>query len=363
MDYQYYVQIIAANYLKNVMDDPVSRKIHDRFLGGLRADAFAAGLSALRALVRRLYGDIARNPADFQMALKDIVEYDAKTTDYLHSHNSFIRVPHLLLVLGAGAALQPDMSLAIDGGVLASDAKQLKITGLPFLLAKLRDYGFAFGAFGKSPKPGETLTISYLDNPCLCAALRAMATALLELSKGDLKSSKNNWFYMLHPGLLENETIREPKLGVDSIYHALDTIQREYAAALHDVAARGTKQTIRMGGFMRNDWSCVYVGKQNKKVLMSLQVCQDSLSVKLNLQHINRYMPLVMALPESVREQIRASGWACARCNTRCSGGFAFEMDGVAYDKCRCGSFVFDDLTEEAVISCQRLLAQELLYS
>jgi len=359
MDKQYYVQIIAENYLKNVIDEPTELKVHNKFLHTDR-EQFADGFAALLSLIRQLYGDIAKGPADFGMALKEIADIDAKNADYTNSNASFLRVPNLLLILGAFAKLESDMTLAIDGGTLAAEAKKLKITGLALLLAKLREYGFEISDFGKAPKAGETLTISYIDNRQLTAALKAMADALMEMNKGDLKSPKNNYFYMMHNGLLENETVKEPALTVDFIYHILDPIQREYAVTLHKAAADTTKQTLRMGGFMRNDWSCTYTGKKNKKVLMSLKVDQNNLSVKLNLQNIAQYIPLVAEMPESIQNVIRSGGWECGQCNPRCSGGFAFEIDGKAHNKCHCGSFVFGGLTEEDVECCKTLLEKEI---
>ncbi len=46
----YYVQEIADNYLKNVVDDPVSMKVHARFLGGLDQEQFQGGFLSLADL-------------------------------------------------------------------------------------------------------------------------------------------------------------------------------------------------------------------------------------------------------------------------------------------------------------------------
>ncbi|MDF2845548.1 MAG: hypothetical protein K0R00_3974 [Herbinix sp.] len=361
MDKQYYIQVIAENYLKNVVDDPVSMKVHDKFLYGLDLEQFKDGFIALLSLVRNLYSDVASDPGSFNMLLKDNVIFDAKNTDYTNSNASLLRIPHLLFILGAKAELQPDMTLRVDGGALSSTAKELKITGLPFLLNKLSEYGLEIMGAEKSIRSGEVISVSYPDNRALLVALKAMAEALLEMNKGDIRKQKNH-FYMMHYGILENEKVKEPKLTVESIYHALDTVRRESASILHESIANVTKQAVRMGGFMRNDWSCVYTSNKNKKVLMSLQVNHDVLSAKLNLQNIGQYMPLVEEQPEKIRESIRSNGWDCGHCNHGCSGGFSFKMDGQAYNKCRCGAFLFPDITMEDVKSFETLLSQELLY-
>jgi len=362
MNRRYYVQAIAENYLKNVIADPVSINVHNKFLHGLSTDEFLEGFKSLLSLMRQLYGDIAENPADFGMILKDVVDIDAKNADYTNSNASLIRVPNLLLLLGARANLGSDMTLTIDGGVLIQEAKKLKITGLPLLLAKLMEYGFEINDFDKSPVAGEMLSVSYIDNRNLTATLKSMAVALSEMNKGDLKSPKKDYFYMMHNGLLENEAVKEPKPTFDVIYNVLDPVQRGYADDLHEIVADYSKQNIRMGGLMRNDWSCAYTGKKNKKVLMSFQVHQDNFSVKLNLNNINQYIYLVAEMSDKIKNVVRNGGYECGSCNPRCSGGFKFEMDGEAYNKCHCGSFVFSGLTEEDIAYCKNLLKEEISF-
>ena len=115
-------------------------------------------------------------------------------------------MPNLLLILDACSNLESDMTLSIDGGVLLTEAKSLKVTGLPFLLVKLREYGFKISDFGKAPKAGNAISVSFIDNRYLTAALKSICEAILEMNKGTLKNPKNNdYFYMLHYGLLENE--------------------------------------------------------------------------------------------------------------------------------------------------------------
>ena len=359
---KYYVQIIARNYLKNIVDVPDSIKVHERFLYGLTKEQFEEGFSALSNFTKELYNDIIENPGDFGMLLKEIVEEDAKSPEYTNSNNSFLRVPYLLLILGVYSALESDMTMTIDSDTLMAKAKLLKISQVPFLLNKLTDYGFEISDFGKTPQPGTVLSLSYPDNRFLAAALKAMAEAYLELGKGDLKNKMDTYFFMLHPGILENEKVKEPKLAIDDFIHTLNMEQRKQALALHDSVADITKQKIRVGGFMRNDWSYTYTDNFSKKVLMTLQINQASFSIKLNLQHIGQFITLTNDMPDYIKNSLTNNGWDCGGCNPRCSGGFAFELNNTAYNKCHCGSFVFSDLVEENINSCKKLLAEEIEY-
>jgi hypothetical protein len=354
----YYVQVIAGNYLKNMNVEPKTMTIHPRFLFGIDKVEFQEGFHALWQLVCRLYTEIAQEPSAFGMLLKENTVANAKNSNYTRSNASFVRVPNLLFAMGAVGTLQPDMTLVLEGEKLLSAAKGLKITALPFLLKQLSNYGFELAG---EITDGAIVSVSYPDNRFLPAALKAMADAQLRLNRGDIKKLKN-YFYMLHSGLLEKETVKAPKLTFDMVLRTLDDERRKTAAVLHETISAKSKAGIRMGGFMRNDWSCVYTARKSKKVIMSLNTEQDGLSAKLNLQHIGKYINTVMTYPEHIRQVIQSSGWECGHCHDSCAGGFAFEMEGRAYNKCRCGAFLFNEITAEQLPFCQELLIKELAY-
>jgi len=357
---KYYVQTIARNYLKNILDVPSTLNVHERFLCSLDDVQFKEGFSTLVTLIEQLYNDIISDPADFGMLLKENNEEDAKNTDYTNSNASFLRMPNLLAVIGAFSTLESDMFFNIDGGILNTEAKKLKISAVPFLLNKLKNYGFEISDFGKSLKTGEIISISYPDNRFLLVALKAISEAHVELNKGDIKNPKHSYFYMMHSGLLENEIVKEPKLTIDNFLHTLSPGQYKQAMLLHEVAVDVAKQKIRMGGFMRNDWACTYTDNKSKKVLMTLHVNQSSFSAKLNLQYIGQYISLVNEMPDDIKDAIIGTGWDCGSCNPKCSGGFAFELNGKAYNKCHCGSFMFNDINDENIVFCKQLLIKEI---
>ncbi|MCL2188304.1 MAG: hypothetical protein FWC16_04480 [Defluviitaleaceae bacterium] len=357
---KYYVQHIAGNYLRNVAKDMPLINVHDRFLHGTSREEFTEGYHALLSLMRQLYADIAQTPADFGMLLKEITDVYEKNVEYTNSNASLLRVPNLLYLLSTNAALDTNGALVVDGGVVSAEAKAFKITGMPALLAKLRDYAFDINDFGKAPTTGELLTITYADNRYLTTALKSMADALNELTLGDRRNPQNEWFYMMNPRLIENEQVKEPTPTFDNFLTALDTMQGECAAALHPILADNTKVIISKASLMRNEWICDYKLKQNKKMLAKLKSTQDILSVKLNLHNINQYMHKVKAMPEKIQHAIRTHGFECGGCNPKCSGGFAFEMNGANYNKCHCGSFVFTDVKTEDIAYFKQLISLEL---
>ncbi len=357
--YQYYVQVIANNYLKNIVDQPTRMNVHKSFLHGVDEDEFHSGFNELLSTVRLLYTDIVSEPKKFDMPLKQNTVTDAKNADYTQSHAGFLRVPNLLFLIGYQGELLTDMTITIAGNKLLSGAKDLKITKVQSLMNRLTDYGFEMDGISKNLHANDMISISFPQNRFLIPALKSMSEAMATINHHDDRKPKN-FFYMMDYRILENEKPKTPKLTVDYILHTLDKEQKEVAAILNDFIVRYAKPTVRMGGFSRNDWSCVYNLNVSKKVILSLITCQDNLSVKLNLAHINRYIDSLMQYPEEIITAIKASGWECGRCRDNCAGPFSFIYESKEYNKCRCGSFVFDHFNKDTIHCYIELLEKEI---
>ncbi len=357
---QYYVQVIAANYLKNIVDQPDRIIVNKAFLHGLEEDEFQSGFCELLSTVRSLYSDIASNPKEFDMLLRENTVPNAKNADYTQSNISFLRVPNLLFLIGFYGELQPDMSVIIAGDKLSGGAKVLKITKLQALMNKLTDYGFEADGISKTLQADDMISIGFPQNRFLMPALKSMSEAMAAIIKNDLRKEKD-FFYMMDYRILENEKAKAPKLTVDYLYHALDEDKMRIAEIFNDFIVKYAKPAVRKGGFSRNDWSCVYTLQANKKVILSLNVEQENLSVKLNLANINRYADSLKNYPEEIRKTVKTSGWECGHCHDSCAGPFSFTYEGRAYNKCRCGSFVFDHINNDTVQYCIELLEKEIL--
>jgi len=351
--------MIAANYLKNLVDQPERINVCKSYLRGLEENEFHSGFCELLSTVRMIYSDIVSDPKDFDMLLKRNSVPDAKNTDYTQSHASFLRVPNLLFLIGYLGELQLDLTVTVHGKLLLSGAKELKITKVQSLLKKLMDYGFEADGISKTLHPDDVISIGFPQNRFLMPALKSMSEAMAAINKNDLRKAKD-LFYMMNYLILENDKPKAPKLTVDYIYHALDEDKKKIAKTSNDFIVKYARPTVRMGGFSRNDWSCVYNLNTSKKVIMSLNIVQENLSVKLNLANINRYADSLNQYPEKIREAIKASGWECGRCRGNCAGPFSFDLEGRTYNKCRCGSFVFDNINENMVRYCIELLEKEI---
>jgi len=357
----YFVQEIARNYLKNLPDGTEEFTVHQKHLHGLSEEEFKDGYYALILFMRGLYADIIKDPSSFGMPLIDAATGD-HGVDYSKSHSGFVRVPRLLLAIGLAGMLNTDMTLSISGGEFLKITKKLIVTGVNSLLQHLADYGFEITGFAKKVNLYDEITIGYPDCRALPAVLSSFAKAHTAATSGRWYADIEH-FYMMTPQLIESETPKI-KFGIEYLYRCLNGENREIAKVLHDfVVGKNHKTKTLFSGFMRNIWTCSYTGIKTKKTIMSLKTRQDRLRVKLNLENIREYMDAIMQMPGYIRENIRSNGDPCNRshqCFSKCIGGFAFEMDGIAYKTCRVSAFWFNNLSIDDIPYIKNLLELEM---
>jgi len=358
---KYYIQEIADNYLKNLVQEPEAISVVRSFLHGLDINEFEEGYIALLRLIRSLYTDIKNDPGAFGMPLIEAVEDNPKNTDYTKSHDGFKRVPNILLVLGTTGTLSSKQSLIINGKELIAAAKNVKIVKMPELLNKLIDYGFEIKGYNKTVKDTDELTIDYPDCRAMLPVLKSMADIQKEIGKGDLRRN-NAYFYMMMPEILAASKIKEPVLKLDHMLQALSKNNEIIAKKFNDCINGKAKIKVRTIDFMRNRWHAVYTGIKSKQALCTLRNEQNEMSVKLNLEHINDYIDVVMKIPDKLQNDIRNGAWSCnqSECNPKCAGGFKFEIDGIAYNKCRGGAFTFTNISTDEASYLIKLLELEM---
>lgn len=355
---QYYVQDIAANYLKNLYGEPEEYTIHPANLHGLQEPDMKAGYRALLALFGRLYRDIEADPEAFYLLLRENHVPDAKTAEYTQSNKSLLRVPDLLFTFGAWGALDDEGGLTISGEALDAAVKEMKITKAVALMQKLSQYGLMFDGVGKAIKPGDRITLRCADNAHLTAALAATASAMLAINKGQAKKGKEP-FYTLNPQLLENAPGKPPKSSLDAMCRTISPGDARTVKRLDQAISRHAKRKVKLSGIMRNDWGCVYTLASNGRIVLTQNVNQDQLEIKMNLAHIQEYTALLDTCPDGLREQILAA-WECGHCNPGCAGGFQFSYQDKAYNKCRGGAFKVPGISEDQVDTCLQLLENEV---
>jgi len=358
---KYYVQKIAENYLKNLITEPTDLFVDKSFLHGLDIGEFKEGYSALLKLMRSLYTDIKNDPGAFGMHLVEAVEENPKNNDYLKSHDSFKRYPHILLVLGATGTLTSGMALACNGKELNAVVKSVKLVKMSEVLNKIIDYGFEIEGFNKSIKETDELIITYPDCRTLLPVLKSMADAQSVIGKGDLRRN-NAYFYMMKPDILASSKVKEPVLTFSDMYRALNDHNRKIADLFNECIGNKAKAKFRTLDFMRNRWHGVYTGIKTKQVLCTLKNEQNEMSVKINLEHLNDYIDVLLNSPENIQKELCENAWDCNQsiCNPKCAGGFKYELNGTKYNKCRGGAFTFTNISIDDSVHLIKLLQQEM---
>lgn len=354
---RYYVQDIAVNYQRNLSDEPSAYTIQPDHLHGVDEAEMKSGYRALRSLFAQLYRDIEADPASFSMLLRESLVPDVKGSAYTLSNQSLVRVPNLLFAFGVWGELDADGGLVIRGDALNEAIKMLKITKALALMNHLSQYGLEITGASRTLGPADQVTLRCPDSRFLPAALKAIATAMLAINKGNPKRSKE-LFYALTTGLLETAPGKAPSLPLDAMCRTISPERAEIARQFDRIISPYAKQKVTLSGIMRNDWGCVYTLTSNKRIVLTLNVYQQALYVKMNLAHLSEYTALLDACSDALRGAM-LSTWECGHCNPGCTGGFQFTYQDKAYNKCRGGAFQVPDIRAEQVADCLRFLEKE----
>lgn len=354
---RYYVQDIAVNYEKNLSAEPSGYAIHSSNLYGIDEAEMKSGYRALRSLFGRMYHGIEADPSSFSMLLRESLVPDAKDSAYTLSNQSLVRVPNLLFAFGVWGELDADGALVIGGNVLNEAIKTLKITKAAAFIDQLSQYGLEITGVTKTLGPGDRAALCYPDNRFLPAALKATASAMLAINKGEPKRGKD-LFYSLNAGLLETAPGKAPNLSLEAMCRTISPERAEIARRFDRIISPHAKRKVTMSGIMRNDWGCVYTLTSNKRIVLTLNVNQQALHVKMNLAHLEGYTALLDECSEALRNSM-LSTWECGHCNPGCAGGFKFIYQDKAYNKCRGGAFQVPDVRVDQVDDCIRFLEKE----
>lgn len=355
---RYYVQDIAVNYQRNLSAEPPVYTIHPANLQGIGEAEMKSGYRALLGLFGQLYHDIEADPAAFSMLLRESVGPDAKDSAYTLSNQSLARVPNLLFALGAWGQLTQDGRLVINGDALGEAIKTLKITKAAALAEQISQYGVEITGMGKTLGSADFVVLHCPDGRFAPAALKALATAMLALNKGNPKRGKD-LFCMLHPGLLEAAPGKNPSLSLEDMCRTISPERAEIARRFDRFVAPYTKRKVTMSGIMRNDWGCVYTLTSNKRIILTLNVNQQALHVKMNLANIQAYVGKLDECAQPLRDAMLFTAWDCGNCNPGCAGGFRFTYQDKAYNKCRGGAFQVPNIRMDQVEDCLDFLERE----
>ena len=112
---------------------------------------------------------------------------------------------------------------------------------------------------------------------------------------------------------------------------------------------------------------CLVSYKFNKKTLANYVFRESGLIARLYVRNINSYMDFLDSLPETMQTEIKNSS-QCKRlidpesCNSKCSMGYDFLMNGERFQKCKNDAFMFN-ISADNYSYIEDFLLKEIEYS
>ena len=337
----------AQKNLAGLAHDFTGINIHKEYLYGIAEGAFRSGLETLADTFTAIYTGMNSTPQAYAMKNED----DSK---------GLVKYMHFLLVAAQKGSLC-NTALEIDGSALAQALKDAKVTKPEMYFPMLAAWGFTTTGLGKKIESSETIILEYPDNRYLVTALKAMADAVSAFSKINANGG-NHYFEMLDARVLENNPATEPKATMEYILAKVNNESRDVVGMFYEYIKPHAKCTIK--GSLHWYLTPTFTLKSTKKVIMSFKITLDSHEIKLNLAHLGEYAALLDGFPERLKKEIINNGWNCGQCATKPSTcAFAFDLDGISYRKCRCGSFVFAEPDKNDARLLLGLLEKELSFA
>ena len=320
--------------------------VHENYLHGLEKEDFCSGLNALARTFHALYTGMINEPQTYAMKNADDVK-------------GFVKNMNFLFLLAQKGVLNNGF-FKIDGNVFASALKEAKVTKPEMYFQILETVGFITAGLGKKIETSENITAEFPDNKYIFTALKVMADTIGMFS-GINPNRGNNYFNLLDYRVLEKYPAVAPKDTLEYILSKLKNENRDVAEMLYELIKPFAKCDIK--GDIGWYWTPTFTLKSTKKVIMSLKLTLDSHDVKLNLANIGKYTELLDGFPAKMIKEVTDGGWGCGNCNSKCESAFAFDFNGVAYRKCRCGSFVFTEPNKNDTELLLGLLKKELEFA
>lgn len=151
---------------------------------------------------------------------------------------------------------------------------------------------------------------------------------------------------------------KNPLLTASTTEEMLKILQQDHytqAQALHQLGqSLDCKIAPRTGAHC---YRIQYSLKKPGRTLFTLECNEKKWRVKANLYHISQYMDTAEGCSPSVKAHIIRTR-TCTRCNPKCIGGSAFQMDKQGYFTCIGSGHYFENLTasqwEELIALLQR---------
>ena len=146
--HKYCCQNTAQNSLDHIISVPDDFNVNPKCLNGLSKQDFIAGLKLLTDIVKNMYSDMIKNPAEYVLPMvEDIVysPFNPKAADSQHSANRLITILYILAHTGelTGEGIKTDKK-TFSEMCKAKRPVYFKVSNYKMILQKLCDFGFTY---------------------------------------------------------------------------------------------------------------------------------------------------------------------------------------------------------------------------
>lgn len=344
---QYYVQTQARRVTRCIHKGPGAGPVSPAYLQGLDTQAFWQAYNTLRDLLLHYYAQAERDPASLALPSHAIDECKNTSPEAREGAAALANLPAALIALGMAGRVEGNV-LSVNQAALKATLKTVHGKHLPRQIAWLSDNGFQFPSWmGKAfPRSEERIAVEYPDNADVLVVLVAWGDKLAKHLETGVKATAMpllSEFIALEPALFAEDDGILPAMTIDRFERVIDAKDRAAARAIVDrMAERGL--TLRFDSlYLKNR----FFNEKGKDTLNHLEFGDyrngrdgnETLSLRLKLNHPDAYIEQVEALPQHLKKQF-AEPW-CGNCMDNCNRRITYTLEGQPKRACGCFFFAF----------------------
>ena len=367
MEYKYHCQRQAESFARAIL--PVPR---DYPLKSGLPDEFRLHYTKLCGLARDIYADMAERPEAYGLILLDIASEDHNLArDSYRSIHRFVDTLNAMFLNGD-----------VGGHVLTVDTVKFKkavgktptVPKYGLILSCLCDFGFAVSGFDGTSidKKAASFTVEYPDYPDIVDVLKTYCECWAELDRFRRnRDLPHNELIKHSPQEFHHHFYRfDYKITADLAQIPILTWVNEEADYLgYDENLKKFNEafyleSLKYGG-LKFDGEYHYKGKRIGRITAAgysaLGAPNYILSIKL--KNMDKYMDVINALPDSVKEPFTKS--SCGNCGFQgatseyCKFRLNWTLNGAEHKGCAFWCFAFDDFDVANVPIYWKLAARE----
>lgn len=148
----------------------------------------------------------------------------------------------------------------------------------------------------------------------------------------------------------------------DLFLESVDSINQDFVKELNEyLTLNDCKCEIKSA---KSGFVVSYVFCDTKKTLATFVTRKSGIKLRIYAEHVAEYPEFLNGLPEKMKKEIRKAS-VCKRlinpndCNSRCTMGYTFCLDGESFQKCRYMAFM-PTLNEDNNTYIRQFLENEL---